>query len=656
MFFAQDPGGGGRGPFDDFWYAPVFRSVDGAPRVTATTAVAIPTLFACVQVLGQTVGVVPLHLYKRVDKGRERATGHPLYKLLHRQPNRWQTSFQFRQMLQWHLGLRGNAYARLLFGRRGEITELVPLHPDKVRIERFQGADSVVDFRYVYKRADGTEATYVRGELLHLRGLSADGIEGFSPIEAQAESFGEALTAQRFTSRTLANDARPGGVLEWQGAFKNDEERAAFRKSWQDAQGGANRGKTAVLERGMSFKEVGAKPADLQLMDLRKMKGYDVAAAYRMPPHKVGLMERATFTNIEHQGIEFVTDTMLPWYVNWEQELGVQLLLEAEQDEYYFEFNVDGLLRGDAKTRAEYYGKRFATASMSPNDIRRAENEEAIDGGDRYFVPVNVVPLDRADDVVDKGGNHAGGINGGDGKAAPGSAAAARAAALERAAAERIVRKEAAALGKIVAGEHVLERAEEFYRDHIAFVEDVFAVPAAEALEYCERRMDQLREAWAARSDRDAYLAALSADGPAELLAIVGRAAPGAAAADPVTALAGAVAELAARPQPAPQVTVGAPRVNVGTPDDETLQGLTAQTTAALAAVTDGQRAVADALAGLARGQSDLGRSLASSAAAHREGLELLAAEIAKPSAIVRDAATGKLLGVARVNDLSKGA
>lgn len=529
MFVSANVGGEKRGPFDDFWYYPVGNATASGMRVSPQTAIAVTAMFSCALVMGQTIGMLPVHLHQRLARGQKVAVEHPLYRVIHRRPNRWQTPFQWFQMMQWHLMLRYNAYSEIRYDRRGHVEELVPIHPDRVTVERFTGADGVVNFRYrvrdaAMKDAAGAERILVRGEVFHVRGLTSDGVEGFSPLEAQRESIGEALAAQGFTSRFLQNDARPGGVLEWPGHFKDDEERRNFRRSWQDAQTGSNRGKTAVLEKGMTFKEIGVKNTDIQLVELRKLKAYDIASMNRMPPHKIGLMERATFTNIEHQAIEFATDTVQPWCVNWEQELANQLLLDGEQDEFYFKFAMNALLRGDAKSRSEYYGKMFQTGAMSTNDIRGLEDENPVDGGDRRFVPVNMVPLDRVDDVVDKGGNRDSGAgNGGDQGGREGNGTS-KTDAIERASAERVVRKEVSAQRRLLAratGADVLKQAEEFYRGHATFVQDVMYTDMQRATNYCARRLSFLRAAVERGETPEDYLSDLEQSGPGDLLTLM---------------------------------------------------------------------------------------------------------------------------------------
>lgn len=511
MWLSGEYKASGRQPHDDFWYAPVGMSAAAGVRVSMESALSVTTLYSCALVLGQDLGKTPLLMYRRKKRGKERATEHPMYRLVHQRPNRWQTPFQWRQMMEWHLVLRHNAYARILYDAKAMPAELVPMHPDRVKVERWIGADGVENFRYRHTRQGGREETLTRYEVLHLRGLTSDGIEGFSPLEVQRDSIGEAIAAQRYSSRRMANDARPGGAIEWTGHFPDDDERDKFRKSWERAQVGVNSGRTAVLERGMTWKEIGVKNTDLQFIELRDWKAHEIAAMYRMPPHKVGLLKNATFSNIEHQGIEYATDTLTPHFVNWEEELSVQLLTEDEQQEYFFEFLDVALLRGDSKARGEYYAKRFGVGSMSPNDIREAENEEPVPGGDRYFVPVNMVPLDRADDMVDKGPKPTPEPSGG-----PGGEERKREDDEEAADASRVVRREVARISQ----RHSVDAVQSFYREHVATVVELMQVDEAIAAEYCDMRLQTFLAAEASGRVPD-WLLELDSDGVHQLLQFV---------------------------------------------------------------------------------------------------------------------------------------
>jgi len=509
MFLAADVQPG-RGPTDDFWYMPVGLPSAAGVRVSPDTALSLSVLYACCLVLGQDVGMTPCLLYQRLaPRGKKRAADHQLYRLIHRRPNRWQTAFQWFQMMQWHLVLRYNAYSEKLFDGMGRVAELIPLHPDRVLVERFMQG-TVERFRYRVKDRGGNERVLLRDEMLHIRGLTSDGIEGFSPLDAQKDSIGEAIAAQQYSSRRMRNDARPGGVLEWEGHFKDDEDRRKFRASWQEAQAGANHGKTAVLERGMTWKDLGVKNTELQFIELREMKGYEIAAAHRMQPHKVGLLKRATFSNITDQNIEHLTDTLMPWFRNWEQELSVQLLTEEEQEEYFFEFMTAAWLRGDPKSRAEYFSKRFATGSMSPNDIRELDNENPVDGGDRYFVPVNMVPMDRVDDTLDKPASAS--------PEQPGQEQTERERELEEGNAARVVRKEVARLRWLQGRDGFFEESAAFYAEHVDFVAEVMRVGRDVAGDYCARRLSALE---ASRLQVMTWIADLESKGAGELLEMV---------------------------------------------------------------------------------------------------------------------------------------
>lgn len=490
MFLAQDPGSGGRAPTDDFWYMPVGSYSAAGVRVSQSAALAISTFYACVMVLGQTFGVAPVMLYRRMENGgKERATKHPLYKVIHQQPNRWQTAFQWRQMMQWHLALRYNAYAEIYYDRSGNVSELVPIHPDRVKVERFFDADGRINFRYKVKNATGDNERYlVRGEMFHLRGLTSDGIEGFSPLEVQADSLGEAIAAQRFGSTRMRNDARAPGIIEFPGHFNTDKDRREFRSSWQDAQTGVNAGKTPVLEKGMTYKELGVKNTDLQYIELRRLKNYDIAAIHRMPPHKVGIMDRATFTNIEHQGLEFITDTMLPLFVNHEQEISTQLLQEDEREEFYAETLVEGLLRGDSKARAEYYSKGILDGWLTRNEARIAENRNPLPGLDKPLEPMNMrgagekPAATAADNPEPDHGTPA------DQQEDTNDASARRLQALNAAAIDRVVRKESEMVQRAHrsgAGDQLAEA----YAKHGAFVATVMAVTEAQAADYCASQL-----------------------------------------------------------------------------------------------------------------------------------------------------------------------
>jgi HK97 family phage portal protein len=295
-------------------------------------------------------------------------------------------------MLQGHLALRGNAYCQIITNPRGEITELLPIHPDRVRVEVMRSGE----FRYRITDRFGDETVLARSAVWHLRGLSSDGVMGMNPIELARESLGIALAAQDYGSRFFANDAKPsGGWIEFPGSFKDPEAKKVFRESYQAAQSGANRGKVLVLENGMKFHEVGVTNKDAQFLELRKFQITDIARLFRVPPHMIADLDRATFSNIEQQSLEFVMHTMTPWAERWEASIEAELLLD--NDPLEIEFDFANLMRGDAASRSAYYQSGIQNGWLTRNEARIAENLNPIDGLDEPLRPLNMVEENHAD-------------------------------------------------------------------------------------------------------------------------------------------------------------------------------------------------------------------------------------------------------------------
>ncbi len=359
--------------------------------VTAASAQRCATVFACVQVLSQDIAKLPLILYSR-DKGgrnRERATNHPLFDLMAVQPNRRQTSFEWREMVQGHLALTGNAYNLIVRDGRGRPTALWPLMPHDVKIKE---ADDRSLF-YEFTRAGSRERVTAPGsEILHLRERSEDGIVGKSRIAQARDSIGLAIATERHGARLFGNGARPGGVLIHKGRLdKAGRERVLAE--WDEKFGGVEKAhRTAVLAEGMEYKPVAMTSEDAQFLETRKFQRAEIAALFRIPPHKIGDLERATFSNIEHQALEYVIDTLLPICRRWEQALNVALLTEEERKTHYFEFLLEGLLRGDFKSRMEGYQVLRNIGAISADEIRERENMNEIGGkaGAEYWRPVNM--------------------------------------------------------------------------------------------------------------------------------------------------------------------------------------------------------------------------------------------------------------------------
>jgi HK97 family phage portal protein len=365
----------------------LIRAIRGGGAITKSgvtvnedTAMRVATVYACVRVIAEDVAKLPLIIYRRrPDGGKERATDHPLYSLLHDRPNGVQTSFGFREMMQAQVELRGNAHA-FKVKVRGQLRELLPIPAGRVTVTRKD------DWDLVY-RVDGKD--YGSDEVLHICGLSVDGVCGLSPIAQHRESVGLAMATLEHGAKLFGNSARPSGVLQVPGEL-SDTAYSRLKDSWETAHGGENMHRTALLEEGATWQATSMTSEDAQYLETRKFQRSEIAGIFRVPPHKIGDLERATFSNIEHQSLEYVTDSLLPRLVRWEQRLNADLLSPEEQKTYFIEFLVDGLLRGDQKSRYEAYQSAINTGWMSPNEARVRENMNPEPGLNEFRKPLNM--------------------------------------------------------------------------------------------------------------------------------------------------------------------------------------------------------------------------------------------------------------------------
>lgn len=352
--------------------------------VSPDSALRCAAVFACVRVLAEDVAKVPLILYRRTASGgKERATDHPLYPVLHDRPNPWQTSFEFREMMQGHLELRGNAFA---FINRvgGRVQELLPIHPDRV------SAKQEADYSLSYK-VQGNPDPFPAERILHLRGLSSDGVTGMTPISLGREAVGLALAAEQHGARLFGNGARPGGILEHPGKV-SAEAATRLKTSFEEMHGGRNVHRTALLEEGLKWTQIGMTSEDAQFLETRKYQRSEIAALFRVPPHKIGDLEKATFSNIEQQSLEYVGDSLQPRVTRWEQRLAASLLTPVERKTYYVSFLLEGLLRGDTKARYEAYGRAILDGWMNRNEARLREDLDPVEGLGEFLQPLNMTP------------------------------------------------------------------------------------------------------------------------------------------------------------------------------------------------------------------------------------------------------------------------
>ena len=366
-------------------------------NVTEKTALNSTAVLACVRILSETIASLPLPIYRRVDGGgKTRAPEHPLYKILHDAPNPYMTAFNFKETLMGHLATWGNAYAEKVINGRGQVEQLWPLRPDKMVEIKYEKGRLI----YVYRLPDGTDKIFSSEKVLHIAGLGFDGIVGYSPIRMAREAVGLAMATEDFGGRFFKNGARPGGVLEHPQKLR-EEGRESLRKSWNEMhQGLNNQHRIAILEEGMKYTQIGIPPGDAQFLQTRKFQIEEISRIYRVPLHMLSDLTHATFSNIEHQSIDFVVHTIRPWLVRWEQAIKQKLFLENDKDTYFAEFLIDGLLRGDTQSRFEAYNKGFQIGAYSVNEILANENRNPIGPeGDQRFVPMNMIPLDQAKEI-----------------------------------------------------------------------------------------------------------------------------------------------------------------------------------------------------------------------------------------------------------------
>ena len=382
-------------------YSFFFGGSSAGKRVNERSAMQMTAVYSCVRILAEAVAGLPLHLYRyKEDGGKEKAIDHPLYLLLHDEPNPEMSSFVFRETLMTHLLLWGNAYSQIIRNGKGEVIALYPLMPDRMKVDRDEHGRLYYEYTVSMDDAPTVKGSLVRlhpSDVLHIPGLGFDGLVGYSPIAMAKNAIGMAIACEEYGAKFFANGAAPGGVLEHPGTIKDPQR---VRESWQSTFGGSgNSNKIAVLEEGMKYTPIGISPEQAQFLETRKFQVSEICRIYRVPPHMVGDLEHATFSNIEHQSISFAVHTIRPWVVRLEQAMNRALFSDKEKGVYYVRLNMDGLMRGDYKSRMEGYAIGRQNGWMSANDIRELENMNPIpdaDGGNEYLVNGNMVRIAQA--------------------------------------------------------------------------------------------------------------------------------------------------------------------------------------------------------------------------------------------------------------------
>lgn len=443
---------------------------DSGANISATSAMKISTVWACVSLISETVAMLPKIVYQiAADDSKTRARNHPLWDLMQSQPNIWQTSFEYFEMATGHVLLRGNSYSEIVPGQRGFADSLEPIDPDKVRVEQLPSKR----LRY---RVTGRNDPLLDDQVMQIRGISYNGLVGMDPITYARESFGLARGAEAFGARFFGNSSIPGGVLQSDKPINADAARR-LKAQWEAAHSGVNQNRVAVLEDGVKWQSIGIDPRNAQFLELREFQAEDVCRWFRVPPHMVGLTSKATTwgSGIEQMSMGFVTYTLMPWLIRWQQAIKRDLILAP--DLYTIEFLTDALLRGDTLARYNAYTIGLNAGFLTKNEVRAAENRNPMPGGDvtQMAAPTPAAPGAKSFDNGYQNSEHY--------------------AALLMESAGRVVRKELAAMQRAAKrGEDIAEAAAIFYSDHAAFVATTLAITEDAALAYAAGQVRELSE------------------------------------------------------------------------------------------------------------------------------------------------------------------
>lgn len=362
--------------------------------VTSDTATRVTGALACIRIIADTEASLPWFTFRRIERGKEKATDHYLYPILHDIANPEMSAFTFRRTITAHCASRGNGLSEIEFDGAGRVKALWPLNPDKVQMKR-DARSKKLYYLITLPDSEGNQVVRLPAErVFHIKWLSQNGLWAMSPIQLAAESIGISLAAQEFTARFFQNDASPRGVLENPGELDEDAY-DRMSKSWIDMHGGlSKKHRFAILEQGTKFNPISLSPQDVLLLDLLRFGVEDLGRVWGISSDMLNLADKAaTYASVEQFGIRFTTHTVRPWVTNMDQEANRVLLTESERKEYFTEHNLDGLLRGDFKTRMEGHATAINTGIETRNEAREVENRNPLDGLDEPLQPLNMAPV-----------------------------------------------------------------------------------------------------------------------------------------------------------------------------------------------------------------------------------------------------------------------
>ena len=368
-------------------------SLDGysGRKISRKSAMQLTAVFACVRVLTESVGMLPCHLYEQKGRLREKAVNHPIHKLLYVKPNDYMTPQEFWELLVACLCWKGNFYGYKV-KTLGKVSEILPIDPDCVEPKLDSNWNPV--YKVTFK--DGSQDVLTQDEIWHVRILTLDGLTGLSPISYARQAISLGLDTEEFGGNLFKNGAVGSGSLETDQQLSDDAYKRLKEDFQNRHQGMDNMHKPFILEMGLKWNQITMKAEDTQFLETRKFQKDEICAIFRVPPHMIANLEKATFSNIEHQAQSFVNYSLMPYLTRIEQRINIGLLNDTEQGRYYAKFNAGALLRGDMKSRFESYGKAIQWGIYSPNDCLELEDRNPREGGDIYLTPMNMTTKPEA--------------------------------------------------------------------------------------------------------------------------------------------------------------------------------------------------------------------------------------------------------------------
>ncbi|MHC2450266.1 HK97 family phage portal protein [Bacillus altitudinis] len=363
------------------------RETASGERVSESNSLVQPDIFACVNVLSDDIAKLPIHTFKKESQGVNRNPTHPSAYAIYARPNPYMTAYVWKKLMMTHVLTWGNAYSMIEFGAHGFPENLYPLRPDSTKAYIHPDSGRL----WYQTTVNGRTMELYEHQVLHFKGLSTDGIHGKSPIGVVREHIGAQAAATKYNAKLYKNEATPRGILKVP-SFLDEKPKENVRKEWLRVNQGEN---IAIIDNGLEYQSIAMPLQEAQFVESMKFNKAQIAMIYKVPLHKINELDKATFSNIEHQSIEYMKNTLQPWIVNFEQELNIKLFTDSDQKNgHYVKFNVDSELRGDSKTQAEYFKLMIESGILNKNEVRDLLERNPIEHGDKYLSSLNYVFLD----------------------------------------------------------------------------------------------------------------------------------------------------------------------------------------------------------------------------------------------------------------------